>query len=325
MPEMRAIQIDRLGGPEVLQIKSLPIPEPAAGEVRVKIEAIGLNFADVLAVRGEYLTRTTLPMVPGAEFAGIIDALGDGVTHLKVGQRVAAVGSGGMAEYATVNAAWVVPVPETLSGREAAAFPISYFTAYFALRTLARAQAGEWVLVQAAAGALGTASVQIAKALDLKVVATASSDEKLRVARDLGADVTVVSSDPDLQARVKEATQGRGIDVLLEVVAGTEFDQSLKLLAPRGRLIFIGSASREETSMNPVALMKKNLSVIGLWMASMMQDKDAAREAGPALTQLVASGKVRPQVGPVYPLERAGEAFDDLFGRRTTGKVIIEP
>ena len=323
---MRAIRVERLGPPDVMQLQQAPVPSPAPGEVRVRVEAVGINFADALAVAGEYLTRTRVPYTPGMEFAGIVDALGDGVSGVQVGQRVAALGgSGAMAEYATVPAAGLIPVPQTLSGAQAAAFPVSYFTAYHGLKTLGRGEAGEWVLVQAAAGALGTASIQLAKALGMNVIALASTDEKLEIARNLGADVTILQDDPDRVQKVRGAAGGKGVPLILEVVGGKRFQESLDMAASRGRVIVIGNASREQANLRPVELMKRNLTVTGLWLTSLMSDAPATQEAARALAELVGSGQVIPQVGPTYALDQSVQAFEDLLNRRTTGKVIIEP
>ncbi|WP_297853428.1 NADPH:quinone oxidoreductase family protein [Meiothermus sp.] len=322
---MKAIQVHRAGGPEVLELVDLPKPSPGPGQVLVRLEAIGLNFADILYVAGEYLVRTRYPTVPGMEFAGIIEALGEGVEGLQVGQRVAALGSGAFAEYATVPARAVLPVPPQMSAAEAAAFPVSYFTAYFALQTQARAQPGEWVLIQAAAGALGTASIQVAKALGLRVVALASSEEKLALCRSLGADVTLLNTQDNLVDAVKNATEGQGVDILMEVVGGAGFAHSLKMLAYRGRLLVIGSASREMAQMYPVSLMKGNQSVIGVWLTPFLSDPAALQAATAFLMPLVASGKVRPVVGERFKLEEAAEAFRFVLSRKNTGKVILEP
>ncbi len=325
MPTMRALQIHRLGGPEVLELAQLPVPEAGPGQVRLKVEAVGINFADILTVRGEYLTRTRLPMTPGMEFAGLVDALGEGVDGPKVGTRVAALGgSGGLAEYATVPVGAVVPVPEGLSAPEAAAFPVSFFTAYFALVTLGQAKPGETVLVQAAAGALGTASIQLARALELKVIATASSEEKLAVARDLGADHTLLSNRENLVDAVKQASGG-GVNILLEVVGGPGFQDSLAMLAFRGRVLVIGAASQEASTLRPVELMKKNLSVTGVWLTSMLGDAAAMQGAGAALGGLLATGQLRPQVGRTFALEQTGEAFEFILSRKSTGKVVVTP
>ena len=323
---MRAIWVEELGEPDVLRLRELPIPVPAAGEVRLKVEAVGINFADVLASAGQYLTRTRVPYTPGMEFAGTIDALGEGVTGLEVGQRVASLGGrGGLAEFALSPAAALIPVPVSFSGAQAAAFPVSYFTAYFGLKTLGRGVPGEWVLVQAAAGALGTASIQLAKQMGMNVVAMASTEAKLQIARGLGADVTLLQDDPERVQKVREAAGGRGVPLVLEVVGGTRFQESLDMAANLGRVIVIGNASREQADMRPVELMKRNLSVTGLWLTSLMQDQELAQGAAQELAKLLATGNVVPQVGPTYPLADSARAFRDLMGRKTTGKVIIEP
>jgi len=322
---MKAIQVHRAGGPEVLELTDLPKPHPGPGQVLVKVEAAGLNFADILYVAGEYLVRTRYPTVPGMEFAGIIEALGEGVDGLHPGQRVAALaGSGAFAEYARVPARSVLPVPAQMSAAEAAAFPVSYFTAYFALATQARARPGEWVLVQAAAGALGTASIQVAKALGLRVIALASSEEKLALCKRLGAEVTLLNTQGVVDA-VKNATEGRGVDILMEVVGGEGFAQSLKMLAYRGRLLVIGSASRQMAQMYPVSLMKGNQSVIGVWLTPFLSDPAEMQAATAFLMPLVASGQIRPVVGQRFKLEEAAEAFRFVLSRKNSGKVILEP
>ena len=323
---MKAIRVERLGPPDVMELQDVPAPTPGPGEVRIEVEAVGINFADVLSVAGEYLTRTRVPYTPGMEFAGIVESLGEGVTGVQVGQRVAALGgSGALARYSVVNAAGLIPVPENLSGAQAAAFPVSYFTAYHGLKTLGRGVEGEWVLVQAAAGALGTASIQLARAMGMHVIALASTEEKLALARDLGADVTILQDDPDRVQKVRDAAGGKGVPLILEVVGGKRFQESLDMAAPQGRIIVIGNASREQANMRPVELMKRNLTVTGLWLTSLMNDRAATMQAAQALAGLVGSGKVTPQVGPTYALADSARAFQDLLDRKTTGKVIIEP
>ncbi len=323
---MRAMVVERLGPPDVMELREVPRPEPGPGEVRLKVEAVGINFADVLAVAGEYLTRTRVPYTPGMEFAGVVDAVGEGVQGVEVGTRVASLGGrGGLAEYALSPAAALIPVPQGLSGAQAAAFPVSYFTAYHGLKTLGRGDAGEWVLVQAAAGALGTASIQLAKAMGLHVVAMASTEEKLGLARDLGADVTLLQDDPDRVKKVREAAGGKGVPLILEVVGGARFQESLEMAANLGRIIVIGNASREPANLRPVELMKRNVTVTGLWLSSLMPDAELTRQAAQALTPLVASGQVTPQIGPTYGLAESARAFQDILDRKTTGKVIIEP
>lgn len=323
---MKAIQVQRAGGPEVLELTDLPKPSPGPGQVLIRVEAAGLNFADILYVAGEYLVRTRYPTVPGMEFAGVVEALGEGVEGLQPGVRVAALGgSGAFAEYAVVPARSVLPLPPQMGAAEAAAFPVSYFTAYFALSTQARAQPGEWVLIQAAAGALGTASIQMAKQMGLRVIALASSEEKLALCRRLGADATLLNTQDNLLEAVRNTTEGKGVDILMEVVGGAGFAQSLKMLAYRGRLLVIGSASREMAQMHPVALMKGNQSVIGVWLTPFLSDPAEMQAAVDFLMPLVASGQIRPVVGERFKLEGAAEAFRFVLSRKNTGKVILEP
>lgn len=323
---MKAIQVNRLGGPEVLEITQLPVPEPRAGWVRVRVQAVGLNFADILNVRGEYLTRARVPFIPGMEFAGVIDALGEGVTSYEVGELVGALGgTGAFAEYACVPAAAVIPIPPNLSAKEAAALPVSYYTAYFSLKTLGNAKAGETVLIEAAAGALGTASIQLAKAMNLRVIATASSEAKLELARSLGADEGFVSSREDLREAVMGATDGKGVDVYLSVVGGPGFQDRLTMMNSRGRVLVIGNASREGSSLNPTALMKKNVSVTGVWLTPLLGEADLMHEATSFIAPLLASGTVKPMVGQVFQLEHAADAFEFVMSRASMGKVIIEP
>ncbi len=323
---MRGIWVEELGTPDVLQLRELPVPVPAAGEVRLKVEAVGINFADVLAAAGQYLTRTRVPYTPGMEFAGTVDALGEGVTGLQLGQRVASLGGrGGLAEYAVSPAAALVPVPESFTAAQSAAFPVSYFTAWFGLKTLGHGVEGEWVLVQAAAGALGTASIQVAKALGMKVIAMASTEEKLQLARSLGADVTLLQDDPERVKKVRGAAGGKGVPLVLEVVGGARFQESLDMAANLGRIIVIGNASQEQANMRPVELMKRNLSVTGLWVTSLLQDPELAKEAAQGLAKLLATGTVVPQVGQTYARADRAQAFRDIMERKTTGKVIIEP
>jgi len=323
---MKAIKVSQFGGPEVLEQVEIQVPQPRAGEVLLKVDAIGLNFADMLSVAGQYMTKAPLPFVPGMELGGTVAALGEGVTHLELGQTVAALsGSGAFAEYVVTGAAGLLPVPSNLSSREAAALPISYYTAYFALKTLGHAKAGETVVIQAAAGALGTASIQIAKHLGLKVIALASSESKLELTRSLGADVNLLNGRSDLLEAVMEATGGEGADLVLEVVGGEKFGQSVQMLRSRGRMMVIGSASGGTANLNPLMLMGKNATVTGVWLTPLAREADLMREASEFLVPLLSSGQVKPQVGQVFPLENAAEAFTFMASRASTGKVIIEP
>ncbi|ADY27278.1 NADPH:quinone reductase (plasmid) [Deinococcus proteolyticus MRP] len=311
---------------EALEFREVPMPQPGPGKVLVRVEAVGINYADALSVMNEYLTETQYPFVPGMEFAGYVTALGEGVSGVQEGQLVACLaGKGGLAGYAAVPARALVPVPQSCTPAQAAAFAVSYLTAFHGLRTLGHGQAGEWVLVQAAAGALGRASIQLARALDMQVVALASTEEKLAVARALGADVTLLQDDPDRVEKVREAAGGAGVPLILEVVGGHRIAESLQMAADRGRIIMIGNASREEVLVNPVDLMKRNLTLTGLWLNSLLRDPQAQAQVAAEFAGLLEKGHIVPQPGPSYALQDAAQAFDDLLGRRTSGKVIIEP
>ncbi len=323
---MRAIWVEKVGEPEVLELRELPIPALKPGFVKLKVEAVGINFADVLAVGGKYLTPTQTPLVPGMEFAGTVTELGQGVTGFTVGQQVACLGGrGGMAEYAVVPAQTLTPIPAGLNFAEAAAFPVSYYTAYMTLVTLGQAREGETVLVQGAAGALGTALIQVALALKLKVIALASSEDKLALARTLGAHHTLISERGDLVDAVKDIAGKQGVNLVVEITGGEMVGKSLKMLGNRGRLLIVGAASQEAASINPTLLMKKNLSVIGVWLTSMMGEPGVLEDAVAFFAPLIASGQIRPQVGPGYPLAQSAQAFRDILARKTTGKVIIAP
>jgi NADPH:quinone reductase len=321
---VKAIQVQKLGGPEVLELTDMPMPEPKAGQVRLRVQAVGLNFADILNVNGEYLTRARTPFVPGMEMAGVIDALGEGVTGLEVGQLVAALGPGAFAEYAVVHAAAVFPIPSNLNAREAAALPVSYYTAFFALRTLGQAKTGETVLIEAGAGALGTATIQLAKEMGLKVITLASSEEKLELTRSLGADHAFLNTG-DYRDVVLEATGGKGVDIMCSIVGGPGFQDRLTMMNSQGRVMVIGNASRESANLTPTALMTKNLSVIGVWLTPLVSDAAAMLEASQFIGPLIASGKVKPIVGRAFKLEDSGEAFTFMLSRQNTGKVVIEP
>ena len=323
---MRQIFVEQTGTPQgVMQLRDVPKPEPKAGQVRLKVEAAGINFADVLAVKGEYLTPTKLPLIPGGEFAGTIDALGEGVTGFEVGQQVAALtGNGALQEYAIVPVQGIIPVPDGLSAAEAAAFPVSYLTAYVTLITLGRAEQGETVLVQGAAGALGTALIQVARALELNIIALASTEDKLKIAADLGAQTTLISEREDIVEAVKQAS-GKGVNLLVEITGGEMVQRSLRMLANRGRLMIVGAASGERASIDGAALMKKNLSVTGVWLTPMLGEPGMVQDALAFFNPLVKEGKLRPQVGPRYPLGESAQAFQDILDRKTTGKVTIEP
>ncbi|GAA6755438.1 NADPH:quinone oxidoreductase family protein [Thermus thalpophilus] len=300
---MQAWVQEKFGGP--LTLKAVEDPTPGPGEVVLQVEAVGLNFADHLLRLGAYLARLHPPFIPGMEVVG------------RVGERryAALIGQGGLAERVAVPEAALLPVPEGLSPEEAAAYPVSFLTAYLALRR-AGARPGESVLVQAAAGALGTAAVQVAKALGLKVVAAASRPEKLALPERLGADLTAPYE--ELPERVKALG---GVDLVLEV-RGKAVEESLSLLKPKGRLVYIGAAEGEVVPIPPLRLMRKNLAVVGFWLAPLMGERPLVEEAlGFLLPRL--GKELKSVVGRVFPFAEAEAAFQALLDRSHTGKIVV--
>jgi NADPH2:quinone reductase len=321
---MKAIRISELGGPEVMHLEEVETPTPQEGKVLIKVAAAGVNYADLMQRQGTYLTRTHTPVTLGAEVAGTIVALGSGVTTLKEGMRVAAFGNGGYAEYTTASANMVIPIPDTLGFAEAAAFPVQGLTAYQLLRESARLQAGESVLIHAAAGGVGTLAVQLAKLMGAStVIGTASSESKRELARQLGADVVLNYTQEGWTEQVKQATGGKGADIILEMAGGEIARQSLQCLAPFGRMVVFGAASGEIVQFSGIQLMYKNQSIIGYWLTAWLSRPDRIAAASRDLMGYLASGKLHIIVGNTFPLAQAAEAHRAIAARKTTGKVVL--
>lgn len=324
---MKAIRIHETGGPEVLRLEEIETPVLTEGHVLIKVAAAGINFADLARRQGTYMTQTELPATLGSEVGGTIEMLGSGISGLSVGDRVAALVSGGYAEYAVASARAVIPIPGRMSFAEAAAFPLQGLTAYQLLRDSAKLQPGERVLVHAAAGGVGTLAVQLAKLMGAgTVVGTAGSEEKLRLACDLGADAGVNYTRADWVDRVKEATNGEGVEIVLEMVGGEIARRSLDCLVPfDGRMVVFGAASGERAVVNGGDLMNKNIAVIGYWLSPYItQRPEAIARAIPELMRYLASGTLKIVVGNRFPLTEAAEAHRAMGERRTTGKVVLE-
>ncbi len=314
---MRAVRIDRFGGPEVLELVELPDPEPRGGAVVCQVSSAGVNFADTHQIEDSYLSRTTLPLVPGSEVVG----------RLPDGRRVAAFAlSGGYAEKALVLPAAAFDLPDEVGDAEALALMVQGLTAWHLLRTSTRLAPGESVVVHAAAGAVGTLAVQLAKAWGAgRVIGIASSPDKRALAESLGADVTVDAGEPDLKAAFEAANGGRKVDVVLEMVGGPTFEASLAALAPFGRLATFGMASRTPTKpVEPGALMSRSSAVIGFWLAHCLSRPQMLQPPMAELLGMVQAGTLVPQVGGSYPLAEASRAHEDLLARRTTGKLILD-
>ncbi|HEU0000325.1 MAG TPA: NADPH:quinone oxidoreductase family protein [Ktedonobacteraceae bacterium] len=321
---MKAIRIHETGGPEVMHLEEVETPTPVQGEVLIKVAAAGVNYADLAQRQGAYLTRTHTPMTMGFEVAGTIAALGPGVSAPPVGTRVIAFVTGGYAEYAVASTATIIPIPETLDFTHAAAFAVQGLTAYQTLRESGRLQAGESVLVQAAAGGVGTLAVQLARLMGAgKVIGTASNEHKLDLVRHLGADAAINYTQDGWVEQVKQATGGRGVDIVLEVVGGAVAEQCLQCLAPFGRMVVIGAASGQRAQFSAVQLMYKNLSVTGYWLTAWMTRPDRIAAAAMELMQYLTSGTLQIVVGQTFPLAEAAEAHRAIAERRTTGKVVL--
>jgi len=305
-------------------LEEVETPAPGQGEVLIKVAAAGVNYADLAQRQGAYLTRTRTPMTPGFEVAGTIAALGPGVSAPAVGTRVIAFVNGGYAEYAVASAFTIIPIPENLDFAHAAAFAVQGLTAYQTLCESGRLQAGESVLVQAAAGGVGTLAVQLARLMGAgKVIGTASNEQKLDLVRRLGADAAINYTQDDWVEQVKKASGGHGVDVVLEVVGGAIADQCLQCLAPFGRMVIIGAASGQRAQFSAIQLMYKNLSVVGYWLTARMSRPDRIAAATVELMQYLATGTLQIIVGQTFPLAEAAEAHRAIAARSTTGKVVL--
>ncbi|HEY7077766.1 MAG TPA: zinc-binding dehydrogenase [Solirubrobacteraceae bacterium] len=315
---MRAIRISEWGGPEVLElVEDAPEPTPSQDEVLIRVSRAGINFADTHARENSYLARYELPLVPGAEVAGTTED----------GTRVAAlVGTGGYAELATAPRAMTVPIPDGVGDGQALAILLQGLTAWHLYRTSAKLAEGESVVVHAAAGGVGSLATQLAKPLGAgRVIATASSEEKRRLALELGADAAVDVNAEDLADRLIEANGGRRVDVVLEMAGGRVFDASLEALAPFGRLIAYGIASREQNTVSNGALMRRSQAVVGFWLMHALRDPAMLDEPLRDLFARVADGSLRVVEGTTYGLSEARRAHEDLQARRTTGKLLLDP
>ncbi|MFS0784597.1 quinone oxidoreductase family protein [Bacillus sp. 1P06AnD] len=324
---MKAIQFTEYGTTEVLKYIDMPKPEVKPGYVRVQVKAAGVNFAEIMKRYGTYLSPTPLPCVPGAEVAGIIEETSPEVTAFSKGDRVVALTEdGGYAEYISLHESQLIRIPENVDYVHAASILLQGLTAYHTLKTSGQLAEGETVLVHAAAGGVGSFAVQLARLFGAgKIIATASTDEKLEMAKSLGADVLINYTENNWQEQVMEHTGGKGADVILEMVGGDVFKKSLKSLGNFGRLVIYGKAGMAETSMDPTILMQRNTSVIGFWLVRIMQRPELYRRSVEELLNYISSGKLKVNVGETFKLEDAAEAHATLEGRQSTGKIVLIP
>lgn len=323
---MKAIVCSEWGGPDKLRLGELPLPEPKAGEVRLKVLAAGVNFPDALIIQKKYQVQPPLPFVPGTEVAGRVDAVGEGVSLAKGTRVVAFVGTGGFAEYACVNAAQTIPLPTGVSDEVAAGFTMTYATSQHALFDRAELKAGKTLLVLGAGGGVGLAAVELGKLAGARVIAAASTDEKLAACHAAGADALINYSTLDLRESVKTLTDGKGVDVVYDPVGGGYTEPALRALAWRGRLLVVGFASGEIPSLRINLLLLKEASLVGVYWGEFArrEPKANARMIGELMGWL-AQGRLKPRVSHVYPLHETPRALDELLHRRAVGKLVIRP
>jgi NADPH2:quinone reductase len=321
---MRAVQIEEFGGPEVLRVSEVPVPDPADGEVLVRVARAGMNFADTHQRENSYLRRFHLPLILGGEVAGTIERGTDG---LEEGRRVVAMlPSGGYAEYAAPPAETTFPLPDRVDEGAALALLVQGLTAWHLYRTSAKLAEGESVVVISAAGGVGNLAVQLARPFGAgRVIATASSDEKRAKTLELGADAAIDTNAEDLTSAILEANGGRPVDVVLEMSGGTVFDGCMEALAPFGRLVTYGIASREQNEVKTGRLMRKSRSVIGFWLMHCLGRREMMEEPLADLFDRAVRGELKPQIGETYPLSDVRKAHEDMQGRRTSGKLLLDP
>jgi len=313
---VKAIQIQEFGGPEKLELVELPDPVPGDGEVVVEVARSGINFADTHATRNDYLAEQQLPLIPGGEVSG----------RASDGRRVAALlGGGGYAEKVVVPESLLIPVPDEVDDDQAAALLLQGLTAMALVRRCARIEPGETLLVEAAAGGTGSLAVQLGKRAGAKVIGLASSEEKRALVERFGADATVDSRSGDLKEAILAANDGERVDAVLHMSGGDAFDAELSALAPLGRMVVFGIASREQREISTAALLRGSKAVIGFWLLHLLMRRD---EVAPMIGELlgaVAGGELEVNVGEVYPMSEAARAHEDLIARRTSGKLLLDP
>jgi NADPH2:quinone reductase len=324
---MRAVLCQQHGLPDSLIIEEVPDPQIKPGHVLIAVKAAGVNFPDTLIIQNKYQFKPALPFSPGGECAGVIEAVGSGVTHLQVGQRVIAfTGWGGFAEKVLADASRILPMPDGIDFDLAASFVMTYGTSYHALKDRAALQAGETVLVLGAAGGVGLAAVEIAKALGATVIAAASSDDKLTVCQAHGADHLINYSTQDLRERIKSITEGRGVDVTYDPVGGAYSEQALRSSAWRGRFLVVGFANGQIPTIPLNLTLLKGCSIVGVFWGDFTKREPAASAQDlKELMQLLAEKKLRPLVSERYSFERAADALNAVMERRVTGKVVLVP
>ncbi len=313
---VKAVQIEEFGGPEKLRLVDVDDPLAGDGMVVVDVARSGINFADTHATQNDYLAEQALPLIPGGEVSG----------RTPDGRRVAALlMNGGYAEKVAVPEAMLIPVPDAVDDDQAAGLLLQGLTAMALVRRCARIEPGETLVVEAAGGGTGSLAVQLGKRAGAKVIGLASSEEKRALVEKLGADATVDSRAENLGEAIREANGGERVDAVLHMSGGKAFDEELGVLAPLGRMVVFGIASREQRDVSTAALLRGSKTIVGFWLVHLLARQDLAVPMIGELLAAVAAGELEVTVGGVYPLSEAARAHEDLIARRTTGKLLLDP
>ena len=322
---MKAIQIKQTGGPEVMELVELPVPQAKANEAVVKIAAVGVNFIDVYYREGRY--KASLPLVLGQEAAGVVSSVGADVHEVAVGDRVAyTMALGSYAEYAVVAADRLVEVPAGVGEREAAAAMLQGMTAHYLANDTYPLKKGETALVHAAAGGVGLLLVQMAHNIGARVIATISTEEKAALARAAGADDVILYTQADFEAETKRLTEGKGVDVVYDSVGKTTFDKGLNLLRPRGMMVLYGGSSGAVAPFDPLVLTQKgSIFLTRPSLGNYIATAQELQQRATAVFGMIREGKLKLRIEHVYPLAEARQAHRDLEGRKTTGKLLLLP
>jgi NADPH2:quinone reductase len=322
---MKAIQVKHVGGPEAMEVAELPVPQPKANEAVVKLAASGVNFIDVYFREGRY--KAQLPIVLGQEGAGVVTAVGAEVKSVKVGDRVAWTAvHGSYAEYAAVPADRLVSIPQGVSDQQAAAAMLQGMTAHYLSHDTYPLKRGETALVHAAAGGVGLLLTQMAHNIGARVIGTASTEEKAKLARDAGADQVILYTQVDFEAETKRITGGKGVDVVYDSVGKTTFEKGLEVLRPRGMMVLFGGSSGPVPPFDPIVLLQKgSLYVTRPTLVNYIATREELVARSGAVLSMIASGKLKLRIAHTYPLAEAQRSHRDLEGRRTTGKLLLIP
>lgn len=322
---MKAIQVKQTGGPDVMELADLPIPQPKANEAVVKIQAAGVNFIDVYNREGRY--KLALPFVLGQEAAGVVSAVGSEVREVAIGDRVAyTMTLGSYAEFAAVPADRLVKIPAGVSEREAAAAMLQGMTAHYLSHDTYPLRKGETALIHAAAGGVGLLLVQMAHHIGARVIATVSTDEKAKLARAAGANEIILYTQADFEAETKRLTNGKGVDVVYDSVGKTTFEKGLNLLRPRGMMVLYGGSSGAVPPFDPITLTQKgSLYLTRPSLGHYIITAQELQQRAGAVFGMIREGKLKLRIEHVYPLAQAAQAHRDLEGRKTTGKLLLLP